>query len=75
MFWFTHWHNVFLGIVLKTVALKLCSIFRKISTTEFTVLEVTVCRVTIFLNEAVCQIYFLGVHEMFIITNNLNLKG
>ena len=34
-------------------------------TSEFTVREVTVCRVAIFLKEVIHQIYYLGIYEIF----------
>ena len=34
--------------------------------------KITVCRVAIFLNEAVRQTYFLGIYEIFNITNSSN---
>ena len=40
---------------------------------EFTVKEVTVCRVTDFLNKALRQIYFLGINEIFTITSSANV--
>ena len=40
---------------------------------EFTVKEVTVCRVVTFLNEALRQIYNLEIYEIFNITSNSNL--
>ena len=36
---------------------------------EFTVKVVTVCRVANLLNQALRQIYFLGIYETFNITN------
>ena len=47
---------------------------RNISRTEVTVKEVTVFRVTTFFNEALLQIYFLGICEIFTITNQLTVK-
>ena len=44
------------------------AVFKRIS--EFTVREVTVYRVAIFLKEVIRQIYFLGIYEMF---NNAKL--
>ena len=41
--------------------------------TEFTVKEVTVCRVASFLNEALRQIYNLEIYEIFNITSSSNL--
>ena len=41
--------------------------------TEFTVKEVTVFRVATFLNEALAKYNFLGIYEIFNITNNANL--
>ena len=41
--------------------------------TEFTVKEVTVCRVESFLNEALRQIYNLEIYEIFNITSSSNL--
>ena len=52
--------------VLKTPVLK-------ISVTEFNVKEVPVCRVAIFSNEVLPQIYFLGMYEIFNINNSSNL--
>ena len=40
---------------------------------EFTVKEVTVCKVVIFLKEALHQIDSLGIYKIFNITNNSNL--
>ena len=45
---------------------------------EFNVKEVAVCRVAIFSNEALHQIYFLGIyflalHQIFNINNSSNL--
>ena len=41
--------------------------------TEFPVKKATVCRVAVFSNEVLRQIYFLGVYEMFIMTNSSNM--
>ena len=41
--------------------------------TEFNVKEVAVCRVVIFSNEMLRQIYFLGIKEIFNINNSSNL--
>ena len=41
--------------------------------TEFTVKEVTVFRVATFLNEGLAKYNFLGIYEIFNITNNANL--
>ena len=60
VFWFTHWQNVLLKTVLKAAVFwKFCKICKKISITEFTVKEVTVCTVATFLNEVLGQIFFL----------------
>ena len=40
---------------------------------EFTVKEVTVFRVTTFLNKALHQIYFLRIYEIFNITEQPNV--
>ena len=56
MFWFTHWQNVFLKMVLKTAALKICR--------KYPIKEATVCRDDIFLNWVLHQIYFLGIYEI-----------
>ena len=41
---------------------------------EFTAKEITVFRIVIFLNEALCQIKnFLGIYKIFTITNSTNL--
>ena len=45
-------------------------IAKKIFVTEFTVREVTVCKVAVFLKEVSRQIYFLGIYEIFSITNS-----
>ena len=41
--------------------------------TEFTVKEVTVCGILSFLNEALRQIYNLGIYKIFNITSSSNL--
>ena len=56
------------------IFLKSCNICRKLSMTEFTVKEVTVCRVAIFLKEALHHMDFLGIYEIFSITNSSNLN-
>ena len=43
VFWFTHWQNVFLKMVLKTTILKTFNVCRKLLVMEFTVKGVTVC--------------------------------
>ena len=43
------------------------------SVTEFNVKEVAACRVAIFSNEVLRQIYFLGIYEIFNKNNNSNL--
>ena len=40
---------------------------------EFNVKEVAVFRVPIFSNKALCQIYFLGIYEIFYINSSSNL--
>ena len=42
--------------------------------TEFNVKEVAVCRVVLFPNEVLPQIYSLGIYEIFHINNGLNLR-
>ena len=41
--------------------------------TEITVKEVTVFRVATYLNKALLQMHFLGISEIFNITNSTNL--
>ena len=41
--------------------------------TEFTVKEVTVLRVATFLNEALLQIHFFAIYEIFNITSSTNV--
>ena len=43
---------------------------KKVSTTEITVRKVIVCRVAIFLREVIRQKYFLGIYEIFNMTNS-----
>ena len=40
---------------------------------EFNVKEVAVCRVAIFSNEALHQIYFLAIYKIFNMNNSWNL--
>ena len=47
---------------------------RKLSVTEFTVKKVTVCRVEIFLKEALRQIDFLAIYEIFNTIKSTNLN-
>ena len=56
-------------MVLKTFILETFHICRKLSVMEFTVKVVTVCTVANLLNQALRQIYFLGIYEIFKITN------
>ena len=42
--------------------------------TEFTGKEVTVFRVSTFLNEVSAKFNFLGIYEILIITNSANLN-
>ena len=53
----------------------ICSICRKISVTEFNAKKVSVCRVTIFSNEVLRQIYFLGIYEIFNVINASMLRS
>ena len=56
-------------MVLKTFILETFHICRKLSVMEFTVKVVTVRTVANLLNQALRQIYFLGIYEIFNITN------
>ena len=47
---------------LEDVFWALCNIYRKTSVMEFNVKEDAVCRVAIFSNEVLQQIYFLGIY-------------
>ena len=45
----------------------------KMCVMKFNVKEVAVCKVAIISNEVLCQIYFLGICEIFNINNNSNM--
>ena len=59
--------------VLRTAVLKTGDTFRKRSVTEFTAKEDTICRVPIFLNIVLHQIYFSGIYKICNTTNRSNL--
>ena len=62
------------SLILTTdVCRKFCKTCRNIFMTEFTVKKVAVFRVATFLNNALQQIYFLGIYKIFNITNSTNL--
>ena len=53
-FWFTHWQHDFLKMVLKkAVFWKICKTCGNMSMTEYTVKEITLCRVATFLELSV----------------------
>ena len=59
--------------VLRTVVLKTGNTLRKRSVKEFTAKEDIVCRVPIFLNIVLHQIYFSGIYKICNTTNRSNL--
>ena len=49
-------------------------VFAEKHMSELSVKEVTACRVPIYWNEVLCQVYFLGISKIFNITNSSNVE-